>query len=68
LNPLKQRGVPGGGIRWTRVKEDGENLEGAKNPVLVAAPDTTISSTDSQSKPTNLRQRLNESSITILSD
>jgi GNAT superfamily N-acetyltransferase len=66
LNPLKQKGIPGGSIRWSRVKEDGENLEEAKNSVLVATRDTAKSSADSQSKPTDLRQRLNGSSISIL--
>jgi predicted GNAT family acetyltransferase len=36
MNPLRLRGIVGGCIRWTRVKEDREKVEVIERPVLVA--------------------------------
>ena len=38
-NPLRLRGIGGGCIRWTRVKEDGEKVEDIEKPVLIANGD-----------------------------
>lgn len=38
LNPLKRRGIRGGSIQWTRVKQDGEKLEETERAILVAQP------------------------------